>query len=130
MPPLNKGVVTPPMSKGVMKGKEISFSGSNNKLSSMPPPFLKKGSAAKLGIKGKFAPKKLDMVPKKRPQGSRGGLSFLKSDKLSKDYKADKNYNPMNKGVTVETWKGLKMGVPQLSITSHSVMSQSPSMRT
>ncbi|KAL7495033.1 hypothetical protein ACHAWT_006510 [Skeletonema menzelii] len=111
-PPMNKGVVaTPPMmNKGVIKGKENSFSRGGNKLSSAPPsPLLKKGNA-QLGIKSKFAPKTLDMTTKKRPQGSRGGLSFLKSDKLSKDYEAEKNYNPMNKGVTVDKLKGLKIG--------------------
>ena len=97
------------MNKGVVKGKETSFSG-GNKLSSTPPSFLNKGGTKKFGIQGKFAPKKLDIATKKKPQGKRGGLSFLKSDKLSKEYKADKNFNPMNKGVTVEKMKGLKIG--------------------
>eukprot|EP00984_Skeletonema_dohrnii_P025334 scaffold14455_cov96-Skeletonema_dohrnii-CCMP3373.AAC.7 len=107
--PMNKGFTTPPMNKGVVKGKETSFSG-GNKLSSTPTSFLNKGGTKKLGIQGKFAPKKLDIATKKKPQGKRGGLSFLKSDKLSKEYKADKNYNPLNKGVTVEKMKGLKIG--------------------
>eukprot|EP00986_Skeletonema_menzelii_P016975 scaffold16827_cov74-Skeletonema_menzelii.AAC.5 len=103
---LMKKAVTVEKITGVMKGKETSISG-GNKLSSTSPP-LDKG-VIKLGIQGKFAPKKLDTAAKKDWQGNRGGLSFLKSDKLSKGYKADKNYNPMNKAVTVEKIKMLKI---------------------
>eukprot|EP00984_Skeletonema_dohrnii_P038476 scaffold41743_cov133-Skeletonema_dohrnii-CCMP3373.AAC.1 len=105
--PMNKAVTVEKI-KGIVKGKETSIS-SDKKISSTPPPSLDKGGV-KLGIQGKFAPKKLDTAAKKNWQGNRGGLSFLKSDKLSKEYKADQNYNPMNKAVTVEKIKGLKIG--------------------
>eukprot|EP00985_Skeletonema_marinoi_P012603 scaffold6102_cov117-Skeletonema_marinoi.AAC.3 len=105
--PMNKAVTVEKI-KGIVKGEETSISG-GKELSSTPPPSLDKGGV-KLGIQGKFAPKKLDSAAKKNWQGNRGGLSFLKSDKLSKEYKADQNYNPMNKAVTVEKIKGLKIG--------------------
>jgi hypothetical protein len=105
--PITKGIV-PPTNKGIMKGKENSLSGVN-KLSSTPPPSLDKGGV-KLGIQGKFAPKKLETATKKNWQGNRGGLSFLSSNKLSKEYKADTNYNKMNKGITVEKIKAFKVG--------------------
>ncbi len=105
--PMNKAVTVEKI-RG-MKGKETSISG-GKKQSSIPPPSLNKGGV-KLGIQGKFAPKKLETATKKNWQGNRGGLSFLKSDKLSADYKADKNYNPMNKAVTVEKISRLKIGL-------------------
>ena len=104
--PMKKGISADKI-KAVIKGKESSSS-NGNKTSSTPLLSLDK-ETPKLGIQSKFAPKKkLDSTVKKNWQGNRGGLSFLKSDKLSKDYKAENNYNPMKKGISAEKIKGLK----------------------